>query len=547
MENKSYTISGNIVDVIRKRIFQGTISVEKAKIVKIVEEKTNSKQYILPGFIDAHIHIESSMLIPSEFARLAMMHGTVATVSDPHEIANVLGIEGIDFMIKDGNRVPLKFYFGAPSCVPATPFETSGATLGVAEIETLMARPEIKYLSEMMNFPGVLFEDKEVMQKLAAAKKNGKPIDGHAPGVLGKDAEKYANAGISTDHECFTIEEAKDKIKAGMKVQIREGSAAKNYETLIPIIREHPEDIMFCSDDKHPDDLAEGHINQLIKRSLQKGYDVFNVLRACTLIPRDHYGLEVGMLQEGDTADMVIINNLEDFDVMTSYIDGVKVVENGVLLQEIESLQESLPNKFHASKIELADIQVKAESDTIRLINALDGQLVTPASEISVKTENGFAVSDMSQDMLKMVVYNRYSDAKPSMAFIHNFGFKSGAIASTVAHDSHNIIAVGVKDEDIVNAINRIIESKGGIALADQEKLLHLALPVAGLMSAENAYQVAEAYDTINKASKELGSKLNAPFMTLSFMALLVIPELKLSDKGLFDGTRFAFTDLFVE
>jgi adenine deaminase len=547
MGGNTYSISGNIVDVVKRKIIQGTILVENGKIISIKEGKNKSKQYILPGFIDSHIHIESSMLIPSEFARLAMMHGTVATVSDPHEIANVLGIEGVDFMIKDGERVPLKFYFGAPSCVPATAFETSGATLGVVEIETLMARPEIKYLSEMMNFPGVLFENQEVMQKLAAAKKNGKPIDGHAPGVLGKDAEKYANAGISTDHECFTIEEAEDKIKAGMKVQIREGSAAKNYETLIPIIRQHPGEIMFCSDDKHPDDLAEGHINRLIKRSLAKGYDLFDVLRACTLIPRNHYDLEVGMLQEGEPADMVIVNNLEDFDVMSTYIDGLKVVENGVLLYEIESLRTELPNKFYASKLEISDIQVKAKPGAIRLINALDGQLVTPASEISPKVENGFVVSDTRQDVLKIVVYNRYSDAPPSIAFIHNFGFKNGAIASTVAHDSHNIIAVGATDEDIVQAINRIVDSKGGIALADRDTLLHLALPVAGLMSAENAYSVAEAYDTINKASKKLGSKLNAPFMTLSFMALLVIPELKLSDKGLFDGTKFAFTDLFVK
>jgi adenine deaminase len=547
MGGNTYSISGNIVDVVKRKIIQGTILVENGKIISIKEGKNKSKQYILPGFIDSHIHIESSMLIPSEFARLAMMHGTVATVSDPHEIANVLGIEGVDFMIKDGERVPLKFYFGAPSCVPATAFETSGATLGVVEIETLMARPEIKYLSEMMNFPGVLFENQEVMQKLAAAKKNGKPIDGHAPGVLGKDAEKYANAGISTDHECFTIEEAEDKIKAGMKIQIREGSAAKNYETLIPIIRQHPGEIMFCSDDKHPDDLAEGHINRLIKRSLAKGYDLFDVLRACTLIPRNHYDLEVGMLQEGEPADMVIVNNLEDFDVMSTYIDGLKVVENGVLLYEIESLRTELPNKFYASKLEISDIQVKAKPGAIRLINALDGQLVTPASEISPKVENGFVVSDTRQDVLKIVVYNRYSDAPPSIAFIHNFGFKNGAIASTVAHDSHNIIAVGATDEDIVQAINRIVDSKGGIALADRDTLLHLALPVAGLMSAENAYSVAEAYDTINKASKKLGSKLNAPFMTLSFMALLVIPELKLSDKGLFDGTKFAFTDLFVK
>lgn len=546
MAKKTFSISGNIVDVVGRRILRGTIFVENGKISGIKEEDCEETQYILPGFIDAHIHIESSMLIPSEFARIAMKHGTVATVSDPHEIANVLGIKGINFMIEDAARVPLKFYFGAPSCVPATPFETSGAVLGVDEIEQLLSRKEIKYLSEMMNFPGVLSENEEVMNKLAIAKKYGKPVDGHAPGVLGEDARKYAHAGISTDHECFTMEEALDKIKAGMKVQIREGSAAKNFETLVPLVAEYSGDIMFCSDDKHPDDLAEGHINELIKRSLVKGYDLFDVLKACTLNPREHYNLDTGMLQNGDPADMVIINNPEEFEILATYIDGEKVAENGRLLTEITPLQGELPNLFNASPLEERDIHVPAKTSKIKLIEALDGQLVTPVSEVSINVRNGFAVSDVGEDILKIVVYNRYSGAKPAVAFIRNFGFKHGAIASTVAHDSHNIIAVGVEDEDIVRAINRIVASNGGIALSDGDKQLHLALPVAGLMSPENAYAVAEAYDTINKASKELGSQLNAPFMTLSFMALLVIPELKLSDKGLFDGNKFAFTELFI-
>jgi len=540
-------ITGQIVDVIQKRIFQGEITIQAGKIKKIEEKEVSNDQFILPGFIDSHIHIESSMLIPSEFARLAMPHGTVASVSDPHEIANVLGIEGVNFMIEDGKRMPFKFNFGAPSCVPATPFETSGATLGVKEIEELMARPEIKYLSEMMNFPGVLFEDKEVMQKLEAAKKQGKPIDGHAPGVLGKDAAKYAGVGISTDHECFTLEEAKDKIAAGMKVQIREGSAAKNFEALVPLLDTHPEFIMFCSDDKHPDDLVEGHINQLIKRSLLKGYQLFDVLRACTLIPRDHYQLEVGMLQEGDWADLVIIDNLEDFNIKETFINGIKVAGDGKSLWTPEKIwnNTNVPNKFNTNKIELSDLVVNPQEGKLKVIGALDGELVTNTLFVEPKVINSNVVSNTESDVLKMIVYNRYEPTKPKVAFIHNFGFNRGAIASTVAHDSHNIIAVGVDDKDIMKAVNLIVDSKGGIALIDGEKSHHLALPVAGLMSPDNGYEVAKAYEMINEASKKLGSQLNAPFMTLSFMALLVIPELKLSDKGLFDGKEFTFTSLF--
>ncbi len=537
-----YNISGNIVDVVSKRIFKGIITVEDHKITKITESENVDNQYILPGLIDAHVHIESSMIIPSEFARLAVTHGTVATVSDPHEIANVIGMNGVNFMINNGKKVPFKFYFGAPSCVPATPFETSGASINVADIDNLMSNPEIKYLSEMMNFPGVLFDDKEVMAKLAVAKKYKKPIDGHAPGLKGEDADKYVKSGITTDHECFTTDEAIDKINSGMKVQIREGSAAKNFDALINLLSTHPDEVMLCSDDKHPNDLTYGHINQLIIRAIKEGYNFIDIIRACTYVPVKHYNLEVGLLQKGDAADFIIVDNLFDFNVLSTYIDGYKVAEKGKTL--INSVEEECPNIFKAKNINPSDLEVAYEKPEIKVIKALEGQLITEKLVIEAKHNNGVIISDTERDILKIVVLNRYEYSKPSVAFINGFGFKKGAIASTVAHDSHNIIAVGCNDEDIAEAINLLINSKGGISVVNKDLKYHLPLPVAGLMSNEDGFEVAHKYEFIDQKAKELGSLLNAPFMTLSFMALLVIPELKLSDKGLFDGSIFEFTSL---
>lgn len=536
-------LSGNIVDVVSQRIFQGKISIENNRIINISEEPVKETQFILPGLIDAHIHIESSMLSPSEFARIAVIHGTVATVSDPHEIANVLGIDGVDYMINNGGKVPFKFFFGAPSCVPATSFESAGAVLGVQETEELLSRPEIKYLSEMMNFPGVLFDDKEVVSKLSIAKKYNKPVDGHAPGLSGTDLKKYISAGISTDHECFTIEEGLEKISLGMKVLIREGSAAKNFDTLIPLITEHPDQIMFCSDDKHPNDLLKGHINLLIKSAINLGYDPILVLRSCIYNPVKHYSLEVGLLQKNDLADLVVVDNLIDFNVLQTYIDGNLVAENG--LSYIKEVLDGSPNHFNANPIKTSDIEVMAQAGNIKVIEAIEGQLITNKLELSPLIADHKVVSDISRDILKMVVLNRYNESVPAVGFIKNFGFKGGAIASTVAHDSHNIIAVGVNDSEIVEAINLLIKNKGGISLIKTNKELFLPLPVAGIMSNNDGFKVAKDYDQLEQEAKLLGSGFKAPFMTLSFMALLVIPELKLSDKGLFDGNKFEFTSLF--
>lgn len=545
MDHSTFEIQGNIVDVVGKRIFQGTLVVRDGKIEAIREEPVASPEYILPGLIDAHVHIESSMLIPSEFARLAVVHGTVGTVSDPHEIANVLGVPGVRFMIANGKKVRFKFNFGAPSCVPATPFETAGARLGIDEVQELLQMPEIKYLSEMMNFPGVLYDDTEVLAKIAAAKKAGKPIDGHAPGVTGEHAEKYIRAGISTDHECFSIEEAYDKIKYGMNILIREGSAAKNFETLSPLIDEYPDQVMLCSDDKHPNDLVHGHINLEVKRAIAKGMNIMNVLRSCTYNPVKHYNLDIGLLGVGDPADFIRVDNLSEFNILETYVDGQLVAKNGQSL--ITSVPEIPFNKFEVGKIRTADIRIKPEGDQIRVQGAFDGQLITEQfiTEATIMDDN--VVSDFSRDILKLVVKNRYAEGPAAVGFIHNIGLKRGALASCVAHDSHNIVAVGIDDASLAAAINLVIEAKGGISLVDGGIEQLLPLPFAGIMSGIDGYEVARLYDAMDKKAKEMGSPLSAPYMTLSFMALLVIPDLKMSDKGLFDGTRFAFTDVFAK
>jgi adenine deaminase len=630
-------IQGNLVDIENRKIYPAEIIVENGKIVApsipqgqndhsqqppqsregevsatqpLPDQDANSNQvssksgesavdnpplggrgagplpFILPGFIDAHVHIESSMLIPSEFARLAVVHGTVATVSDPHEIANVCGMAGVEYMIKNGKTVPFKFYFGAPSCVPATTFETAGRSIDVNDINDLLRRDEIKYLSEMMNFPGVLSGDDEVMRKIASAKKMNKPVDGHAPGLRGVDAKKYIYAGITTDHECFTREEALDKLQHGMKIIIREGSAAKNFEALIELLHDYPDHIMFCSDDKHPDSLVDGHINQLCARAVAKGIDVFHVLKAACVNPVKHYKLDVGLLKVGDTADFIVVKDLKTFEVLQTFINGELVAGNGQsAIGNRQSATAKVINNFNCTKKKVEDFVVPFTTphSPLAVIEALDGQLITNKILVEPKIENGKIITDIENDILKIVIVNRYRDAPIAKAFIKNFGLKKGAIASSVAHDSHNIVAVGVDDESLCDAVNLVIEEKGGISIAgisltpnpsprgegnstqpllvnptaiNNESLKSgelcgsealppggfgwaLPLPVAGLMSTEDGYAVAEKYKAIDKAAKNLGSTLSSPFMTLSFMALLVIPHLKLSDKGLFDGDSF--------
>lgn len=553
MKNE-YTIRGRLVDIPGAAIVRADVTVYAGRIqkVELLEDKAfgAKEPYICPGFIDAHVHIESSMLVPSEFARLAVVHGTVGSVSDPHEIAGVCGLEGVNYMIANGAQVPFHFCFGAPSCVPATVFETAGATLTPADVDQLLQRPEIGYLSEMMNFPGVLAGDPDVMAKIASAKRLGKPVDGHAPGLRGEAARAYIAAGISTDHECFTIEEALDKLADGMHIIIREGSAARNFDALVGLLKDHPDKIMFCSDDKHPDSLVEGHINQLCARAIAAGMPLFHVLRAACINPVRHYRLDVGLLHEGDPADFILLEDLESFNVLATYIRGERVSEGARSL--IPPVAAPLINKFVTRTIGPADLRYPLQKwgenepenfEQVRVIEALDGQLITnplvcPITDLRVR--DGFLESNPDKDILKIVVVNRYQRETPvAKAFIRNFGLRQGAIASSVAHDSHNIIAVGTDDEQLAEAIRLLLEARGGISCVVPGESRVLPLPVAGLMSAADGYEVARAYTEIDRMAKQAGSRLSAPFMTLSFMALLVIPHLKLSDKGLFDGDAF--------
>lgn len=542
---KSFVVSGKVVDLNRREVFNADVMIRNGMIEGVCKSEKEYKSYILPGFVDSHVHIESSMLIPSNFARAAVKHGTVATVSDPHEIANVMGVEGVQFMIENGNKTPFKFHFGAPSCVPATPFESSGAVIDAEKIKQLMGSKDIYFLAEMMNFPGVLNDDEEVLQKIKHALQAGKPIDGHAPGLTSNGLKKYAAMSISTDHECTTLEEALEKIQQGIIIQIREGSAAKNFNNLFPLIHSHPDKIMFCTDDCHPDDLIKGHINKIVARAIARGADLFDVLNAAITKPVKHYGLNVGLLQPGDPADFIVTTDLINFEIEKTCINGKVVFEKGKSL--IPLVNEKSANKFKAKKISKNDIAIKAKGEKINVIIAKDGDLVTGKETAEAKIQNDMAIADVENDILKIVVVNRYTPSEPAVGFIKNFNLKKGAIAGSIAHDSHNIIAIGTNDDDIVNAVNTIIDSKGGIVACNKNEVELLELDVAGLMSREEAEQVAKKYNAVSQKAKAFGSKLNAPFMTMAFMALLVIPDLKIGDKGLFDVSKFEFTSLFID
>ncbi len=550
-QSRTFSLEGQIVDVIGQRIFSGTVSIRDGIIAEINEHPTTETNYILPGFVDAHIHIESSLLVPTEFARLAVQHGTVATVSDPHEIGNVLGVEGVRYMLENASHTPLKIMFGAPSCVPATclEFETSGSTIDAHRVTELLARDDIGYLAEVMNFPGVLNNDEQVHAKIAAALQASKPIDGHFPGGRGNDAKRYIEAGrpgkvtISTDHECFTLEEALDKLSCGMKISIREGSAAKNLEALHPLFTQTgPENLMLCSDDRHPDTLSLGHIDLLVRTLIEKGYDPLTVITSATKTPVDHYRLPVGLLQVGDPADCIRVRDLQSIEVLETYINGEEVYREGTT--QIVSVPVVIVNAFERSTITEEDLRIKAQGSEIRAIRVIDGELITKEEQITASISHGEYQSDPSKDLLKLAVVNRYGNTPVSVAFATGTQLKKGAIASSVGHDCHNIIAIGTNDRDLTNAINNIITHKGGLSLSDDEEQHILPLPVAGIMSDRPAEEVAQSYIDIDRKAKELGTTLRAPYMSLSFLALLVIPELKLSDKGLFDGKRFDFVSL---
>ncbi len=532
-------ISGNIVDVVNKLIYKGEIYFTD-KIEKIIKTNKVDNQYILPGLINSHVHIESSMLSPMEFSNQVVKHGTVAVITDPHEITNILGINGINYMIENSKNAPIKIFYGAPSCVPATTFESSGASLNSKQIDVLFKKNKVHFLSEMMNFPGVIYNDKEVHNKLKVAQKYNKPIDGHAPGLVGKDLEKYVNSGVSTDHECFNLNEALEKIKYGMKVQIREGSAAKNFDSLYSLIDSHNEMVMICTDDSHPDDLINGHINSIIQKAFNKNLNYFNVLRTCTLNPIKHYNIPVGLLQQGDFADFVICKNKHYNEIDSVFINGINKTKNISLNKKGAS-----PNNFNANKISLSDIKLNINGNYCNVISVIEGELITKKERI--KCSEIFDNNNLKNTYNKIIVLNRYNNnAKPAIGIIKNFNIINGAIASTISHDSHNLICIGKNDTDIVNAINLLVKSKGGISACFNSEKLILPLEIGGIMTNKPALEVAKKYKEISDFSKFiLGSTLKAPFMTMSFMSLLVIPELKISDKGLFDIKKLKFVELF--
>ncbi len=530
------TLKSNLVDIEKREIYPAEVRTENGRIASVRRIDEACETYILPGFVDAHIHVESSMLVPTEFARLAVAHGTVATVSDPHEIANVLGIAGVEYMLENAGKTPFKFAFGASPCVPATPFETSGATLDVEAVAQLLQRDDIHNLSEVMNFPGVIAGDADMLGKIAAAKALGKPVDGHAPGLRGRGLDAYIAAGVETDHEAFSYEEGLEKLQKGMKILIREGSAAKNFEALEPLIAEHWPEMMFCSDDRHPDDLVRGHIDTMVARAVGKGHDLFHVLQMACINPVRHYGLDVGLLREGDAADFIEVRDLERFAHVRTVIGAQEVAREGKTL--LRRIAVACPNRFAARRCTAADFTLECGGEA-EVIEAVEHELVT--HERRVKLPEG-SEYDLQNDILKIAVINRYEAVPPAVAHVRGFGLKSGAIASSVAHDSHNVVVVGCSDEAMAQAANLVIDAKGGIAATGAEREKLLPLPVAGLMSDADGYETAAAYGELNRfVFRKLGGTLEAPFMTLSFMALLVIPELKLSDKGLFDGRAFHF------
>jgi len=537
-------IKGNIFSFEKEKFIKGKIIINNEIITDIIEEENDSNLYIMPGLINSHVHIESSMVSPLEFSKLAVKHGTVGIITDPHEITNVLGTKGLDYMIDNAKKTKLKIFFGVPSCVPATNFETSGAILNSKLVDEYLNKKEFVALSEMMNYPGVIFDDEEVHKKLKSAQKYNKPIDGHAPGLSGEDLKKYVNSGISTDHECTNVNEALEKIKLGMYVQIREGSAAKDFEALHSLIDSKPDNIMLCTDDTHPDDLVKGHINSIVKKALNKGHNIFNIMKAVNLNPVKHYKLDVGTLKKGDKADFIIVDNLKDFNILSTFINGEEIYKNGEILINNNSHDEI--NNFNISKINISDIEIEnIENKKINVIVCKDGDLITKKSVEIPKIVNNKIVSDIDNDILKIVVLNRYKQSKPAVGFIKNIGIKNGAIAQTIAHDSHNIIAVGTSDEDIVKVINQLIENKGGMAVFNGKTMETLKLEIAGLMTNKSVAEIGSKYEKLNEMVRDMGSELHAPFMTLAFMALLVIPEIKLGDKGLFDATKFEFMNLF--
>ncbi|MCF8357528.1 MAG: adenine deaminase [Prolixibacteraceae bacterium] len=538
-------IEGNIVDVVKREIFKGRIFFENniSKIERI--EYVNDTNFILPGFIDAHLHIESTMLTPVEYSKIALKHGVIAAITDPHEIANVCGIDGINYMIDNAKKTPMKIYFGAPSCVPATPFENNGAIISAKEIEALFKSKKCFQLSEMMNFPGVINDDKDVWEKIKVAKKYNRKIDGHAPLLSGEGLKKYIEAGISTDHETTKLDEALEKIKDGMKIILRNSSASRDFLHLISLIETHPNKTMMCTDDCHPDDLEKGYINEMVKTAIEKGYNVFDVISIASKNAKDHYGTETGLLQLYDPADFIVIDNFKNFNIKKVFVNGIEQLNEDPIKKQ--NPKNEIINNFHQNKIFLNDVRFPSKNKKINAIRIIEDSIITKKEKYQIKENVEYFESETEDDILKIVIVNRYKKAKPTVGFVNGFNLKKGAIGSSVAHDSHNIVVIGVSDKEICKAISSIQESKGGLVAVNGNETHLLPLPIGGIMSDKSCEEVSRQYKSLNNIAKEMGCKIHAPFMTLSFMSLLVIPEIKIGDMGLFDVNKFSFINVYDE
>ncbi len=549
--------NAQIINVFSGEIIPGEMAISDGLIVgfgqyeaKKVEDLNG--RYVAPGFIDGHVHIESSMACISEFARAVVVHGTTTVAADPHEIANVLGLSGIEYMLQSAEEQPMNIYFTLPSCVPATDMETAGARLTAEDLKPFLNKDRIIALAEMMNFPGVIYRDPDVLAKISAARQQKKPIDGHAPGLEGPQLYAYISAGIQSDHECTTEHEAIEKLRSGMHIMIRQGTCAKNLQTLLPAVNEKTaRRMMWCSDDRHPHDLiAEGHIDSIVYEAIQSGLDPILAIQMATLNPAEYFNLDhLGALAPGRQADLVVFSDLKKPVIEKVYSRGILIAENGKILPTIQiPSAASVPPSMHVD-LQKIDFAIPADKKQIRVIEIVPEQVITHQRIEEITVKNKQAVSDPSKDLLKMAVVERHSGSgNIGKGFVKGLGLKHGALASSVAHDSHNIIVVGTTDEDMRAALEAVVKMGGGLAaVSDARVRAELALPIAGLMSLEPVQRVRDQLDKLIEATHDMGTPLKDPFMTLSFLALPVIPELKLTDIGLVDVNKFEVVPLFVE
>lgn len=535
-------IKGNILNVFTDEIYPGEIKINNGIIESIREVDQYFPDIIVPGFIDSHIHIESSRLTPSRFAEVALRHGTTAVVCDPHEIGNVMGLEGIEYMVNDAKYAPLKFFFTAPSCVPATNYETNGATISADIIDSLLRRDEFVALSEVMNYTGVVNGDKDLIDKINVAKKYNKKIDGHAPLLTGPDLQKYVKYGISTEHECVTKAEALEKKRLGLKIMIREGSESHMLEKLVNT----PTDFI-VTDDLEPDDLVKGHMNIRLRKAVDLGMDPFEAIRKVTLNPAEHYGLNCGSISPGKSADLVFIDNLDDFRVKRVVVNGNTIFKKQKLLYRAKPLP--LDSTLHINHKNAEDFDLKAnnpnkKSANVNVIRVIPESIVTKKSTAKLTIDRGKIIPSVFEDILKISVVERYGGNTISNAFISGFGLKNGAIASSVSHDSHNLIVIGTNSEYMAEATNKIIDNNGGIVAISNQEQIELPLPIAGLMSDRSVLEVAKQTEALNDLVNRMGCPLENPFTIMSFMALPVVDEIKITNKGLFDVSENKFIDV---